>query len=396
VTSKDLHYLSSSDLVCCNVETLFHRFERPPAAVSGGLYMQAGPEVADTLSALNIQLASIANNHSCDYGADGLLESRRTLEAAGVHCSGGGANLTEARAPAVAHLHGSSVALVSATSTFPEHARASNASGPIMARPGISSLRFATLVTVTPEQMQTVERIFSGIALRQLSIPPTLHLPHLTIATADNNGVVTIPHAIDVSAIAAVVRQARAKYDVVLVSLHAHEGGHDDGTPPGFLCLAARFLADAGATAVMCHGPHVSRGIEVRNGALIFYSLGNFFFEFEYITSLPPDALDQVGLPPGATLEDYLRQRASLGGPDFFANRRYWESFVAIVEIADGEITDVVLHPIELGFGREDGSRGRPRSASADSCRSILNSIKLQSEVFGTKITGRSVGRVVL
>jgi poly-gamma-glutamate synthesis protein (capsule biosynthesis protein) len=390
-----MDFLSSVDLVCCNIETLFHRLEWPPMAEAGGLYMATDPAVAASLSALNIRLASIANNHACDFGADALVESRRVLEEAGTRCSGGGRSLDEARAAAAVTANGATVALVSATSTFPQHAPASNAAGPILARPGVSALRFATLVTVPPDEMETVASIFAGIAVRQPGGSATLQLPHLAIAVADENRVVTIPHRNDLVEIRAAIQAARLQYSVVLVSLHAHEADRDFRLPPQFLRIAAREFVDAGATAVMCHGPHRVAGIEWWNGAPIFYSLGNFFFELEHLGPIPPDALNRFGLEPTATLDEYLNRRAYLGGPDFVGDRCYWESFVAVIEIVRHDVVEVELHPIELGFATSDGSRGRPRTASRHSARRTLDLIRRQSKTFGTQIIGEEVGRVV-
>ena len=82
------------------------------------------------------------------------------------------------------------------------------------------------------------------------------------------------------------IRDAKAKYDAVVVSMHAGcEGdvasvipdgeercfGENRGNTRGF----ARAAAEAGATIVVGHGPHVLRGWENWNGVPIFYSLGN-------------------------------------------------------------------------------------------------------------------------
>ena len=71
------------------------------------------------------------------------------------------------------------------------------------------------------------------------------------------------------------VRRAR-KRGLVLVSLH---WGHTGSLLPTAAerRLAAR-LVDAGAVAVLGHGPHAPQGIERRSGAIIAYSLGNLAF----------------------------------------------------------------------------------------------------------------------
>jgi len=48
--------------------------------------------------------------------------------------------------------------------------------------------------------------------------------------------------------------------------------------PPPYVVEAFRALAEAGADCVIGHHPHVPQGLEVRDGRLIAYSLGNFVF----------------------------------------------------------------------------------------------------------------------
>ena len=60
-------------------------------------------------------------------------------------------------------------------------------------------------------------------------------------------------------------------------ALHCREAAESLGREPrGELRRWARAVIDAGADAVMGHGPHVLRGIEFYRGRLIAYSLGNF------------------------------------------------------------------------------------------------------------------------
>jgi poly-gamma-glutamate capsule biosynthesis protein CapA/YwtB (metallophosphatase superfamily) len=80
----------------------------------------------------------------------------------------------------------------------------------------------------------------------------------------------------DEQALAAAVAAARRAGAVVLVSLHWGREGVQLPAPPQRR-LAAR-LVDAGATAVLGHGPHVAQGIERRGRGVIAYSLGNLAF----------------------------------------------------------------------------------------------------------------------
>lgn len=104
------------------------------------------------------------------------------------------------------------------------------------------------------------------------------------VAFAPNRGVESL---LDLERARSLVAGLAAENDFVLVSMHAGaEGfdatrltfetetyyGEDRGDPVAF----ARAMVDAGATIVLGHGPHVPRALEVYQGHLIAYSLGNF------------------------------------------------------------------------------------------------------------------------
>ena len=73
------------------------------------------------------------------------------------------------------------------------------------------------------------------------------------------------------------IRRHRASVDVLVVSIHADLEFME--TPCPARRDAGRAFADAGATFVLMHHPHVPQGIELRGGSLIAYSLGNFCFD---------------------------------------------------------------------------------------------------------------------
>lgn len=90
----------------------------------------------------------------------------------------------------------------------------------------------------------------------------------------------TSPNPKDLTRTVEEIKEARRQADIVLVSVHAHEmKGADSKVAAQFVETFARVCIDAGASAVIGHGPHELRGIGVYNGGLIFYSLGNFIFK---------------------------------------------------------------------------------------------------------------------
>ncbi|MCU0702235.1 MAG: CapA family protein, partial [Myxococcaceae bacterium] len=91
----------------------------------------------------------------------------------------------------------------------------------------------------------------------------------------------------DLAAAKKLVAQAASTHDLVIVSFHGGAEGIDAnrvkdgaerylGENRGDLKAFARGVIDAGADVVIGHGPHVLRGMEVYQGRLIAYSLGNF------------------------------------------------------------------------------------------------------------------------
>jgi poly-gamma-glutamate capsule biosynthesis protein CapA/YwtB (metallophosphatase superfamily) len=115
----------------------------------------------------------------------------------------------------------------------------------------------------------------------------------------------------DLEAARALVKQAKATADLVVVSFHGGgEGtkanrvvkgpekylGENRGDLPAF----THGVIDAGADLVLGHGPHVLRGLELYRGRLIAYSLGNFATYGRFNLSGP--------LKIGAVLEVELAQ----------------------------------------------------------------------------------------
>lgn len=83
------------------------------------------------------------------------------------------------------------------------------------------------------------------------------------------------------------VREARGKADLVVVSIQAGAEGNEAlrvvdreeiflGERRGNVFAFARRAVDLGADLVIGHGPHVLRGMECYKGKIIAYSLGNF------------------------------------------------------------------------------------------------------------------------
>ncbi|MFR3320639.1 MAG: CapA family protein [Lachnospiraceae bacterium] len=85
--------------------------------------------------------------------------------------------------------------------------------------------------------------------------------------------------------------------EAVLVMVHSHEIRKDnDEEADYFLEEFAHACIDAGASAVIGGGTHQLKGIELYHDCPIFYCLGNFIFENQYVRLLPADYMEKYGL----------------------------------------------------------------------------------------------------
>ena len=145
-----------------------------------------------------------------------------------------------------------------------------------------------------PEGRAATERILDSLGLRTYG--PLGSIAVDTVRRSDSATVVgligftTYPHSydlLDIGRSAAVVDSLRRMVDLLIVTfhggaegaraLHVPEAAESLGSEPrGDLRVWARAVVDAGADAVVGHGPHVLRGIEYYEGKPIDYSLGNF------------------------------------------------------------------------------------------------------------------------
>ena len=389
-----LELLRRADAAATNLETLFHDFEGPAMPALPAL--RSDPKLARDLAWAGFDLVARATNHAGDYGIAGLQATTRAVAAAGLVQAGAGASLAEARKPGVFRSPAGSVALVSAASTFPDFARATDPRGPIPGRPGINPLRLRTTHVVPKEDLERLRALARALGGKPPDAGDRLDFAGAVFSAGDRALVSTEADPGDLAAIAAQVRKARSSADHVVVSIHCHESdGLSRESPPAFLAAFARSMIDAGADAVVGHGPHVLRGIEIYRGKPILYSLGNFLFEYETVSDLPSDDYDAVDLPASAKPGDFFDRYDQGGARGYPAEPEVWESAVAVLRFRGPRLESLELHPIALGFGLPRSERGRPRLADAEVARKILDRLARLSEPFGTRIDfADGIGRV--
>lgn len=173
------------------------------------------PRGAELLARAPFHLLSVANNHAWDYGQGGFFDTLLALDRAKVAYAGGSRTPHQQYQPSVVTVRGWSLALFAVTHLW---------------NPG----DFAQ------------------------------HEARDHVAWADDPRLMTA------------LRDARRKYDLVLVSYHGGKEYEDTQAqePLDF----ARAVMAAGADAVLGHHPHVPQGVGWHERRPIFYSLGNLVF----------------------------------------------------------------------------------------------------------------------
>lgn len=384
--------IRSADAAFTNFEMLVHNFEYPAAPISGGTYMGAPAWVLDELKWAGFRLFGIANNHSLDFGADGLLSSIRSMEQAGLVYAGAGENLARARAPGYLDTGKGRVALIACASTFSSLSPAGEQRPDLKGRPGLNPLRFKTTYTVEPstlESLRALAKASSPAGFGGSRSPDELRFLGATFRSGAKPGILTEPDAKDLQEITAAVHEARRQADWVVVSIHAHEGAPGDReAPAAFLVAFAHAMIDAGADLFAGHGPHVLRGIEIYKGKPIFYSLANFIFENETVRFQPQESYDQFKLPLTASPPDFYDARSANDTRSFSADRKMWESMLAeAVFNSKRELQRIDLYPITLGFGASRPRRGRPLPADGELAATIIDRVAKLSKPLGTSVT---------
>jgi len=121
-------------------------------------------------------------------------------------------------------------------------------------------------------------------------------------------------------------------------------------------------------------------------GKSIFYSLGNYIFEFEYLRRLSADDYETLRVDPSRTAPELFRELSKNDTQSFANDRRYWETVLPLCVFEDRRLVQIRLHPLSLGFGTSWPERGTPRLASSPAADEILESFASLSRPFGTEI----------
>ncbi|MCB5252808.1 MAG: CapA family protein [Candidatus Cloacimonadaceae bacterium] len=238
----------AADITSANLEVILANTGSPHPTKS--VVYRGNPDNVSALVFAGIDIVSLANNHTLDYGLPALQQTQDLLDANGILHSGAGANSYEAYLPAFINRKGLSIAFLRSSDRTGQY----NNAQPYL-HAGFAKEGFAYM---TPyyigEQINAVEnvadlKIVELHAGSEYSLQPGADYGKSNPYQGDTQDEdyyyrSDIPHQWD--------RQIR------------------------------HTAVDSGADLVVVHHPHIIQGLELYNGKVIAHSLGNFAFDLDY------------------------------------------------------------------------------------------------------------------
>jgi poly-gamma-glutamate synthesis protein (capsule biosynthesis protein) len=371
----------------------------------GDWTLLAEPAVANDLVKMGFRMVSRANNHALDWGPEGMRETSRWLDAAGLVHAGVGENRGLARAARYFESDKGRVAIVSMVSTFRPTTAALPPMGAAPGRPGVDGLTLKKFTIVPANVMAAlggIERSFNPREEegpsneaekpeKRNGPPRTLSLFENEFAVGDTPGYRYEMDKTDLAEILRSIRQGKEHADFLIATIHSHECSPCTwpSLPAAFLRDLARAAIDAGADAFITTGIHHLGPIEVYKGRPIFYGLANFFWS-DIQEPLPADLYQgnrdkleaAFQFPERATDAD-LANVLNVRG---FANDLTFQSVIAQSRFEHGRLEEIRLYPVYLGYGMKLSESGIPRLASPEKGLEILHRLQNVSASYGTII----------
>ena len=300
----------TADLVFSNLECCLTSKVNEGSTHVEGFF--ADPKVTATaLTECGIAAVGIANN--VNYG-EAINESIAHLDRIGIAHTGAGANHTAARAPAMVERQGLKIAFLQRSSVYwaTNHEASAQSAG-------IAVIRGHTAYQVPMYKMRR-------------EIPPLNRpgIPPIIVTWADRDYLAQFEKDLIT---------ARASADIVVASFHW--GLHKDVLD--YMKEIAHCAINAGADAVVGHGPHYSLGTEVYKGKPIFYGLGAFSFSTGHGGHRHED---WVGMMAKLSFDGRRLERAAF---EFVRRNDENETYICRLSDEEAEFADLEKRSRELG-----------------------------------------------
>ena len=233
------------------------------------------PEYVSAIAEAGIDVVSLANNHTLDYGLTGLQTTQQTLDTYNILHSGSGVDSDEAYQPLFTNNLGVTIAWLANSDRTGQY----NNFQPYL-NAGYNKPGFAYLTPYyLQQQIHAVEEVADLVVMEMHAGSEYSSAPG---AGYDGYFGPDIP-ADEWLAPREVIDHMDMETDL-----------EEDENYSPFLDIPhmwdreiRQFAVDQGADLVVVHHPHIIQGFEVYHGKLIAHSLGNFVFDLNYHETFP-------------------------------------------------------------------------------------------------------------
>ena len=264
----------------------------------------SNPEHLDCLPGMGFNIATVAGNHTYDCGPLAVIDTVARLKALGVIPVGAGANISEAKVPAIVERKGIKVGVLDYNCTGPSFGWATSQ------KPGTNYIKVQTSYTAAHDM--------PGCSVKTY----TFVLPE------------------DLRAFQAEVEGLRAQVDILVVVFHKGNGG-DRPALNAYERQISYAAIDAGADIIFAHHHHVLKAVEFYKNKPIYHGLGNYVCVTYAMTA---------GHNLSPEMVAYLEQRGREGRGDghYEVDFYPWSRLSRYTMIAQVEATDNML--VRCGF----------------------------------------------
>ena len=305
--------MAAADASTVNLETVVGQLPASGAYPAKRFLLQSPPVVLAALHDLGVDLVTLGNNHAYDWQEPGVASTIAALDGAGIAWAGAGTTAAQAQAGRMIDVRGKKVGVVSATTVngdfvndnLPTADEPEPADVPAKDTWQYDERSFGFGNPGTPGYIPTqprrpgaawtaFEELEGSLDADQAAAvwaELSLVYPELQdwVARRGHGGAAPFNSAV----VARSIAQLRADgADLVIVEIHG--GFQFSDVASEFAVQAAHAAIDAGADLVVGHHPHVLQGFEWYQGHLIAYSLGNFVFDQDFLSTFPSVILRTV------------------------------------------------------------------------------------------------------
>ena len=209
------------DSVLCSAQVVVGNLECPATKIEAPVFkrfiFRGEPEWLQTLHRHGFTHLNLANNHSIDQGREGLMDTHRNIQRAGMVPIGAGATMNEAVLP--------------------------------------------VLLAESPRRVYLVPSL-------RLALENYAYLPDQPCVSQE-----------PMDSLLERVRMLKRADSTAIVIVSLHWGGEHTLQPVPRQRVEAHQLIMAGADVIVCHHTHTLQTIEEFRGKKIYYSIGNFIFD---------------------------------------------------------------------------------------------------------------------